>query len=134
MLVVVSLFDIDDPLVLLPLFIELLSVVLPVVELRSELLPVVELLLAEDGVLLVVPVAERVVLLPVVALPLVALPDCGPDVVVLLLGEPEAPPWPLALVPELEPPLLPCAMAPPHARAAAAEMARILRVCLMHYS
>jgi len=133
----VSLFDIDDPLVLLPLFIELLSVVVPVVELRSELLPFVELLLADDGMLLVVPVAvpvERVVLLPVVALPLVVPPACGPDVVLLLLGEPEAPPWPLALVPELEPPLLPCATAPPHARAAAAEMARILRVCLMHYS
>jgi hypothetical protein len=134
-LVVVSLFDIDESLALLPFVIELLPPAVPEVVSRCEPLPLVGPPLADDGVPVVDPVAvpvERVVAVPVVELPLVVLPACGPDVVVLLLGAPEAPPWPLALVPELEPPLLPaCAIAPPHARAAAAEMARIVRVCFI---
>jgi len=88
----------------------------------------------------VVPVAvplERVALLPLfIELlllfidPLVddpVVPAFGPALVLLLLGEPDAPPWP----PLVEPV---CANAPPHAIAAAAERARILRVCLMGYS
>src|SRR5439155_2179558 len=64
------------------------------------------------------------------------LPAFGPEVDVLLLGEPDAPPWPPALVPDPVPvpPAPPCAKTPPHASAAAAERARILKVCLMHYS
>lgn len=130
-------FDIDEPVVLLSLFIELPVVLLPVeaapvvaeplVPLRIELLPVEPVLVDEPGAL---PL-ERFVLLPVsVLLPVVPmLPACGPEVEVLLLGEPEAPPWPLVPVP-----VPPWAKAPPHASAAAAERARILKVCLMHDS
>jgi hypothetical protein len=143
-LLAVSLFDIDEPLVLLPLFIEL-SLLLVDELLVPEpvgvivvLPPVVPWLVAppavpERDVPVVLPL-ERVVLLPIEELPVVpVLPACGPEFGVLLLGEPEAPPCPLALVPEPE--LLPdCAYAPPQARAAAAERARILMVCLMHDS
>ena len=103
-----------DPVVPVPLVEPVVPVVEPVVE------PVVPV---------AVPV-ERVVPVPVAVLPVVPVwPAVGPDVVGLLLGEPEAPPWPPALVPE---PVLPdCANAPPQANAAAAERARILKVCLM---
>jgi hypothetical protein len=130
-LVVVSLFDIDEPFMLLPLLIELLPVVpLPVDELvEPEPVPVIGVLppvvpelveeplvpepvvpepvvpepvVPEPVVPAVLPL-ERVVLLPIDELPVVpVLPACGPEVEVLLLGEPEAPPCPLALVPEPE--------------------------------
>jgi hypothetical protein len=115
-----------DGLMLLPVPVEPLPIVDdPVVPVP---VPVVE-----DPV--VPPVAvplERVVPVSVAVLPVVPVwPAVGPEVVVLLLGEPEAPPWPLALVPEPVPELLDCASAPPQASAAAAERARILKVCLM---
>jgi hypothetical protein len=150
-LVVVS-FDIDDELLLMLLSLALLPVVprvaLPVVPAPYDVVPDV------DPVAPVVPVpvvpvleepfvepvavpVERVVLLPLLMEPLLlfidplvdddpVVPAFGPVLVVLLLGEPDAPPWPL-----VEPV---CASAPPHAIAAAAERARILRVCLMGYS
>ena len=71
--------------------------------------------------------------------PVVPVPDgfvepaLGPEVGVLLLGEPEAAPWPPPLVPE---PVPDCARAkpPPQDKAAAAAMARILEVFLMRFS
>jgi hypothetical protein len=163
-------FDIDEPLMLLLLFIELpdvpvpelveLPVLLvplvdpvellpvvsvPLVPVPVELLPVVPVpLLVDDPV--VPPVAvplERFVPLLFIELPVEpvdpVVPAFGPEVEVLLLGEPDAPPWPPpALVPAPVPvppaPPVPCARAPPHASAAAAESARILKVCLMRYS
>jgi homeobox protein ESX1 len=114
---------------------------LPVVPAPYDVVPVVDDPVAPVPVVpvagepLVVPVAvpvERVVL-PLLIEPLVVpvepvVPAFGPELWVLLLGEPEAPPWPPAPAEPV------CARAPPHAIAAAAERARILRVCLMGYS
>lgn len=132
--VVVS-FDIVDELLFM-----LLSAALLLVEPFILLLvvPVEPLVVVDDGEFIVdgllVPVAvplERVVLLlfiePLVVPVELVAPAFGPEFCVLLLGAPEAPPWPLLSEPV-------CANAPPHARAAAAESARILRVCLMGYS
>lgn len=115
---------------------------LPLLVVLPEVVPVAELLLGEAfGPVVAVPVVpERVVSLlrvdvlglPVVAVPVPvwpAVPALGPLMVELLLGEPEAPPWPLVPVPAP-----PWAKAPPHAIAAAAERARIWKVCLMHDS
>ena len=140
-------FDIDEPLMLLPLPLVPPDIeLLPVVPLLCEPLPLVGPPFAEGGTPPAVepvavepavpPVAvpvERVVPapVPVAVLPVVpVLPAVGPEVVELLLGVPEAPPWPPALVPEPVP-VPDWASAPPHARAAAAERARILKVCLM---
>ena len=153
-----SLFDIDEPFMPLPLFIELSLDEEPVVALPVGVIgvlpPVVPLLVAPLVLLRVelpvVPIVDEPVV-PLVAdpverfvLPLIepVEPLFGPAVVGLLVGEPEAPPVlvpvPPALVPLLLPPLLlplpDWARAPPQAIAAAAETARILRVCLMHYS
>jgi hypothetical protein len=130
--------DIDEPLMLLPL---------PVVPLPIVLLVVPLLVVGDDPVVPVAVPVEGVVPVPVAVLPVVPLPvepAVGPEVVVLLLGVPEAPPWPVALVPEPPPWLLApvpvpvpepdWASTPPHASAAAAERARILKVCLMRYS
>jgi hypothetical protein len=146
----VSLFDIDEPFMLLPLFIELLSLEEPVVALPVGVIgvlpPVVPLLVAP-----LVPVVDEPVVPPVavpverVVLPLLIEPVeplFGPAAVGLLVGEPDAPPVLVPVLPALVPLLLPplplplpdWASAPPQAIAAAAEMARILRVCLMHYS
>jgi len=136
--VVVSLFI--DELLMLPLPVEPVAL-LSVVPLGIEGEPVVPVPIEDVPVVgdpLVVPVVERVVL-PLLVVPLVApvvpvvpvapvvpvVPAFGPELVVLLLGAPEAPPWP---------PVPVCASAPPHAIAAAAERARILKVCLMGYS
>jgi len=129
--VVVSLFI--DELLMLPLPVEPVAV-LSVVPLGIEDEPVVPVPIEDVPVVvdpLVVPVVERVVL-PLLVVPLVVpvvpvVPAFGPELVVLLLGAPEAPPWPPVPVPV-------CASAPPHAIAAAAERARILKVCLMGYS
>lgn len=112
---------------------ELLSVALLLVEPFVPLLIPVELLVLPDDVPLFI-VDERLVPIAVpldrVVLPLfiepfvVLLPELGAVLWALLLGEPDAPPWP-----PLDEPF--CARALPHARAAAAERARILRVCLM---
>ena len=124
----VSLFI--DELLMLPLPVEPVAV-LSVVPLGIEDEPVVPVPIEDVPVVvdpLVVPVVERVVL-PLLVVPLVVpvVPAFGPELVVLLLGAPEAPPWPPVPVPV-------CASAPPHAIAAAAERARILKVCLMGYS
>jgi hypothetical protein len=154
--VVVSL-DIVDELLMLLLSVALLPVdpvlpllvvsrvALPVVPAPYDVVPddVVPVPVADEPVApvplvdepLVAPVAvplERVVLLGLLIDPLEVpvepvVPAFGPELVVLLLGEPEAPPWP-------PPPVPVCASAPPHAIAAAAERARILKVCLMGYS
>jgi len=113
---------------MLPLPVEPVAL-LSVVPLGIEDEPVVPVPVVVDP--LVVPVVERVVL-PLLVVPLVVpvvpvVPAFGPELVVLLLGAPEAPPWPPVPVPV-------CASAPPHAIAAAAERARILKVCLMGYS
>jgi hypothetical protein len=114
--VVVS-FDIVDEL-----FIEL-SVALVPVGLFVPLF-VVPVALVLDGVVPVAVPLERVVLLLFIE-PLVVpvAPGLGAVLWALLVGEPEAPPWP----PEV------WASAPPHAIAAAAERARILKG-LMGYS
>ena len=111
-----------EPLPAVPLFIEPLLVVS---------LPVVVPLPIDDEPVVPDPVAvpvDRVVLLLFID-PLdvpvdPVVPALGPELVVLLLGEPEAPPWP-----PLDEPV--CASAPPHTMAAAAERARILKVFLM---
>ena len=114
-------FDIVDEL-----FIEL-SVALVAVGLFVPLfapLFVVPVALVLDGVVPVAVPLERVVLLLFIE-PLVVpvAPGLGAVLWALLVGEPEAPPWP----PEV------WASAPPHAIAAAAERARILKG-LMGYS
>jgi hypothetical protein len=120
----------------------LLSVALLVEPFVPLLIPVELLVLPDDVPLFMVderlvPVAvplERVVLLLFIELPLfidplvvLLMPELGAVLCALLLGEPDAPPWP-----PLDEPF--CARALPHAMAAAAERARILRVCLMGYS
>jgi len=129
-------FDIVDELLFMLLSLALLPVerVVPVVE--EPVVPVVEEPVVPGPVApvgdepLVVPVAvpvERVVLLFIEPLVVPVAPGLGAVLWALLVGEPEAPPWP----PLVEPV---CASAPPHASAAAAERARILKVCLMGYS
>ena len=130
------------PLPVVPVPVVLLPVVLPVALRPVEPLPMVPLrslpvpiglLAVGDEPVVPVPAAvpvERVVPLGLLIDPLdvpveLVEPAFGPEFCVLLLGEPEAPPWP----PELD-----WARAPPHAIAAAAESARILKVCLMGYS
>ena len=124
----------DVALPVVPLPVVLLPVVLrpveplPMVPLRSLPLPIGLVAVGDEPVVPVALPVERVVPLGLLIDPLevpveLVEPAFGPEFCVLLLGEPEAPPWP----PD------DCARAPPHAIAAAAESARILKVCLMGY-
>jgi hypothetical protein len=132
--VVVASFDIVDELFML-----LSPALLPVERVVPLLVvPVARLVvvlddgepsLIVDGLLVpaAVPLDRVVLLLFIEPLVVPVAPGLGAVLWALLVGEPEAPPWP----PLVEPV---CASAPPHASAAAAERARILRVCLMGYS
>jgi hypothetical protein len=123
-----------EPLLVPPVALELLE--LPEL-LESVLLPVLDEplvlpeLVDEFGLVLVLPVGPERTIPPGVVVEVE--PAFGPDVELLLLGEPDAPPWPPPLVPEPVPvPVCASAKPPPHAKAAA--RVRILVVCLMHFS